>query len=180
MQTWIALFRGINVGGNNPLPMKTLPALLEGCGCMDAKTYIQSGNAVFRSSVTSAAKLEARIGRAVHDEHGFQPRVFVLSRKELARAIAANPYPQADENPKTLHLFFLGARPQSARITALNDVKTGSESFVIKGKVLYLYTPAGFGTSKLAERAVRQLGQEATARNWRTCQKLLELATELE
>src|SRR5690349_24957325 len=103
--TWIAFFRGINVGGNNPLPMKTLPALFEACGCADAKTYIQSGNVVFRSSVTSAAKLEEAIAKAVHAKHGHQPRVMILSAKELARAVKRNPYPQAEKEPKSLHLF---------------------------------------------------------------------------
>lgn len=179
MKTWIALFRGINVGGNNPLPMKTLPALLAKCGCTDAKTYIQSGNAVFRSSVTSAATLAKRIGKAVHDSQGFEPRVIVLTCQELERAIAANPYPQAQETPKWVHLFFLADAPPKSGLQRLQDLQENGESFAIKGRVFYLHTPAGFGTSKLAAAAVRVLGVDATARNWRTCQKVLEMAKAL-
>ena len=174
--TWIAFFRGINVGGNNPLPMKTLPALLETCGCTEAKTYIQSGNVVFRSSVTNATKLEGTIAKAVHAKHGHQPRVMVLSSKELARAVKRNPYPQADQEPKSLHLFFLGGKPQKAGLAKLAVLRADGEEFVLDGSVFYLHAPQGVGKSKLAVAVDRALGVETTARNWRTCQKVLEMA----
>jgi uncharacterized protein (DUF1697 family) len=178
--TWIALFRGINVGGNNPLPMKTLPALLEKCGCTDAKTYIQSGNVVFRSTEGSAPKLAARIGKAVLAAHKFEPRVLVLSDKELKRAAAANPYAkQAAANPAFVHLFFLAEAAEKAGLQKLAEIQANGEEFELKGKVFYLHTPAGFGISKLAARAERALGVDATARNWRTCLTLIELAAGL-
>lgn len=179
-QIWIALFRGINVGGNNPLPMKTLPALLENCGCADVRTYIQSGNVVFRSSVKSAGTLATRISKAVLAAHEHEPRVFLLSRKELEQAVKGNPFKQADANPKSVHLFFLAAAPKKVALEKLQAVQANGEEFALKGAVFYLHTPAGFGTSKLAERAVRALGVEATARNWRTCLTLVELAAELD
>jgi uncharacterized protein (DUF1697 family) len=180
MPSWIAFFRGINVGGNNMLPMKELPVLLGKQGLTDVRTYIQSGNVVFRSAAASATALEKQIGSAVLKAHGFEPRIIVLSVPELERAVRSNPFPQADANPKALHLFFLTKKPSSANLGALNALKTGSEAFELIDKVFYLYTPDGFGTSKLAERAVRQLGVEATARNWRTVGKVLEMAKSLE
>jgi uncharacterized protein (DUF1697 family) len=180
MATWIAFFRGINVGGNNKLPMKELAALLAGEGLSDVATYIQSGNAVFRSARATAASLEKRIGAAVAKQHGFQPRVLVLSVAELEQAIAANPFPQADEDPKRLHLFFLAQKPSSAKLDALEKLKADSEAFALIDKVFYLYTPEGFGVSKLAERAEKHLGVDATARNWRTVGKVLEMARRLE
>ena len=179
--TWIALFRGINVGGNNPLPMKTLPALLATCGCTDAKTYIQSGNVVFRSSAGKAATLAASIGKAIHKKHGFEPRVLILSCSELARAMANNPFAGvAEKAPQWLHLFFLGETPQKGGLEKLKTWQTNGEEFALKGDVFYLHTPNGFGTSKLAANVGRALGVDAiTARNWRTCQKVLELGKAL-
>lgn len=79
MNTHIALFRGINVGGRNKLPMKELAAVLEAIGCEEVRTYIQSGNAVFRHSESDASQIAQRIESAVLDSHGFQPRVLTLS-----------------------------------------------------------------------------------------------------
>ena len=111
-QIWIALFRGINVGGHAPLPMKSLPALMEKCGCTDARTYIQSGNVVFRSSVRNAETLATRISKAVLAAHKHEPRVYLLTQKEFEKAVAANPYKKAaDEHPQYLHLFFLDGKP---------------------------------------------------------------------
>jgi uncharacterized protein (DUF1697 family) len=177
--TWIAFFRGINVGGNNPLPMKTLPALLEKCGCADAKTYIQSGNVVFRSSLRSAAKLEDAIAKAVHAKHGHQPRVVILSAQELARAVKRNPYPQAEKEPTSLHLFFLGGKPQKGGLAELAALRANGEEIVLDGSVFYLHAPKGVGKSKLAASVERALGVETTARNWRTCTKVLEMAEAL-
>jgi uncharacterized protein (DUF1697 family) len=181
--TWIALFRGINVGGNNLLPMKTLPALLAACGCTDANTYIQSGNAVFRSAETDPETIAARIGKAVEKRHGFEPRVLVLSPDDLARAMAGNPYAEAAAKaPKWVHLFFFSAgdAPPKAGLEKLKAWQTQGEQFTLRDKVFYLHTPNGFGTSKLAANVGRALGVDAiTARNWNTCEKVLEMARHL-
>jgi uncharacterized protein (DUF1697 family) len=176
MNTCIALLRGINLAGKNKLPMKDLKALLEKNGCDDVQTYIQSGNAVFRSAHTDVAVLCRRITAAVSKSHGFEPWVLVLTRAELERAAAANPFPQANESPQSLHLFFLSETPKKPDVTSIELLKAPTEDFSLKGKVFYLYTPAGFGTSKLAGRAERLLGVDATARNWRTVTTLLEMA----
>ena len=86
MSIWIALLRGINVGGANVIKMSDLVALLDGIGFIDAKTYVQSGNVVFRSDAQSAPAMERAISDAVAQEHGFRPRVLVLSREELQKA----------------------------------------------------------------------------------------------
>jgi uncharacterized protein (DUF1697 family) len=176
MATWIALLRGVG-GGIRPLPMRELVPALEGIGLKDVRTYIQSGNVVF-SSTRSATRLAGEIERCIESKFGFFSRTFVLSREELQRAAAANPFPQADAEPKTLHLFFLSEPAKAAKLEALNEIKAKSEQFALKDKVFYLYTPEGFGTSKLAERAERLLGVHTTARNWRSVGKLLQLAKE--
>lgn len=180
MTTWIALFRGINVVGANMLPMKELAAVLAADGCRDVKTYIQSGNAVFRHRVADAQRLAARLEVAVAKGRGFKPRVLVLERAELEKALASNPFPQAERQPQSVHLFFLARRPQSPDLEAVERLKSKSEAFLFKGQVFYLHTPEGFGISKLAPRVERCLGVDATARNWRTVNAVLELAKSLE
>lgn len=176
MKTWIALFRGINVGGSRVLPMKALVATLEASGCTGVRTYVQSGNAVFRSGEPQAARLAARIRRAVGERHGFEPGVHVLAPAELQRALAANPFPQAAAEPTTLHLFFLADAPWRPDFEALHAAKAARESFALAGRVFYLHTPDGFGKSRLAARVERCLGVAATARNLRTVAALVKLA----
>jgi uncharacterized protein (DUF1697 family) len=176
MSTWIALLRGVG-GGIRPLSMRELTVALEGIGLKDVRTYIQSGNVVF-SSTRSAERLAGEIERCIEQKFGFHSRTFVLSVPELQRAARGNPFPQADEKPQTLHLFFLAQPAKAAQLDAMNELKTKSEQFVLKKNVFYFYTPDGFGISKLAAKAGRLLGVETTARNWRTVGKLLELARE--
>jgi uncharacterized protein (DUF1697 family) len=177
MRSWIALIRGINVGGKQ-LPMAALRALLEDLGCSDVRTYIQSGNAVFCSRASDASRLATRISKAIAAEHGFEPFVLVMSREELAKAAAANPYAKAAATTATsVHLFFLSAVPEAPNLEAMQKLKTAGESFALDGRTLYLHTPDGFGISKLAERAERLLGVPATARNWRTVTTLLNLSS---
>jgi len=176
MQTYIALFRGINVGGSHLLPMNELKLVLEKNGCVDVQTYIQSGNVIFRCAKSDAARLPKRLAAAVSRSHGFEPRVLVLTRGELESAAAGNPFPEAGENPGSLHLFFLAELPKKPDMKSFDALKAKTERFELKDRIFYLHTPDGFGTSKLAQRAERLLGVEATARNWRTVTTLLEMA----
>ena len=179
VNTWIALFRGINVGGNNMLPMKALVALIEGLGATRIKTYIRSGNAAFCGGGSHAAGLSRRIETAVLEKHGFTPRVLILTRKEFEKAASANPFPQAEAAPKSLHLAFLAVRPAHPDLAGLNAIKADDEKFVLDGKVFYLHAPAGIGQSKLAQRYEKLLGVPATARNWNTALKVIEMAKQL-
>jgi uncharacterized protein (DUF1697 family) len=86
--------------------MKELKAVLERHACCEVQTYIQSGNVIFDSAMSDAARVAATLKTAVSKSHGFEPEVIVLTRNELEKAAAANPFPQADANPKSLHLFF--------------------------------------------------------------------------
>lgn len=176
MRTWVAFFRGINVGGNNVLPMKDLVAALENAGARDVGTYIQSGNAVFRSEETDASSLSDRIGAAIREGHGFEPRVLLLGSEEVERAVRSNPFPEAESEPKTLHAYFLASTPERPDLVALEGVKSDRERFVLGDGVFYLHAPDGVGRSKLAANAEQLLGVPATARNWRTVRKILEMA----
>lgn len=172
MTVRIALLRGVNVGGNNRLPMKTLVSILEGLGCGNVRTYIQSGNAVYEGSA-SANDISARIKEAV----GFRPHVFVMTAAALKKAAAANPFRKdAATNGKSVHLFLLDGAPKAEAVEALGALKRPREDFAISGRSLYLHTPEGLADSKIAERVDRILGLTTTARNWNTIEALIGLA----
>jgi uncharacterized protein (DUF1697 family) len=170
----IALFSGINVGKTRSLPMKDLTRILEGLGYQDIKTYIQSGNVVFRSKKKCTGKDAGNISNAVEAEFGFRPDVMLLGASDLDAAVKRNPFPT--DRGKFLHFFFMDTKPTKPDLKALEAVKAGSEQFRLEGRVFYLYTPDGFGRSKLAERVERKLGVGVTARNFNTVSKLVEMA----
>ncbi len=176
MRTYIALFRGINVGGNNRLPMKDLVAALEDLGCQDVATYIQSGNAVLRSEEQDASLLSDGIMATIGERHGFEPRVLVLGSEEMEQVVRSNPFPEAESAPRTLHLYFLVASPERPDLDGLEGLKGERERFVLGDGVFYLHAPDGIGRSRLAANVERLLGVPATARNWRTVRKVMDMA----
>lgn len=177
MSTYIALLRGINVLGRNSLLMADLRQLFERQGCRNVRTYIQSGNVVFESPADAARRVPERVAAAVSRTRGFEPRVLVVTRAELRRAAARNPFCQeADANPRSLHVFFLARKPSRPDLATMEALRAPSERFALDGKAFYLHTPDGFGPSRLADRVERLLGVDATARNWRTVTTLLRMA----
>jgi uncharacterized protein (DUF1697 family) len=179
LKTWVALLRGINVGGSRIVPMKDLVATLEGAGFASVRTYIQSGNVVFRVAKGNPKSMGTRIAQLIENRFGFEVPVMVLSDAQLADAISNNPFPKAISEPATLHLCFLAEVPMHPDLESLAKLKTPREAFVLKGPVLYLHVPDGAGNSKLAARVERALGVDTTARNWRTVNQLLEMCDEL-
>lgn len=176
MIVYIAFFRAINVGGKNSLPMKSLVAILEGMGAAKVKTYIQSGNAVFQSAEKDTAHLSSQLAAEIKKHHGFEPFTLVLGLKALQEACADNPFPEAEADPKSLHLGFLASKPQRPDLEKLSSLTKASERFLLGDGVFYLHAPEGVGKSKLAASAEKLLGVPMTDRNWRTVCKVMELA----
>jgi uncharacterized protein (DUF1697 family) len=174
---FVALFRGINVGGKHIVPMQALREILAACGCEDVHTYIQSGNAIFSSAV-AASELSKSIKHAIEERFGFAPQVLLLTVDRFVAIAAANPFSDEDLDPKRLHVWFLTETPTAANLEALNDLKVESEQFSLQGEAFYLCAPDGIGRSRLAENVDRHLGVTTTARNWRTVSKIIELANE--
>jgi uncharacterized protein (DUF1697 family) len=179
LTTYIALLRGINVGGKAKLPMKELSALLGELGCASVRTYIQSGNVVFQRAEADRSRLSRQIAAEIGRRHGFTPEILLLGPDELERAMTSNPFPEAESEPTSLHLGFLVSAPSDPDLDTLEALKSESERFRLIDAVFYLHAPAGIGRSRLAARAERLLGVPMTDRNWRTVAKLREMVHEL-
>jgi uncharacterized protein (DUF1697 family) len=156
--------------------MKDLVALLENLGSLSVKTYIQSGNAVFLNKAESTTQLANTISVAIKESHGFEPRVFLLELDEMEKAITSNPFPGAESEPKTLHIYFLASVPKNADLKMLESIKRDSERFNLMDKIFYLHAPDGVGLSKLAARVEKSLGVAVTSRNWRSICKIMAMA----
>ncbi|CAN7432091.1 DUF1697 domain-containing protein [Phyllobacterium sp. LjRoot231] len=175
MTIYIVLFRGINVGGSKKVKMETLRNVLVEAGFEGVKTYVQSGNVVLRSNKT-ARQIAETISGIFSKTFSFESRVSIRNIDEWNCMIAKNPYPQAEENPKSLHAVILDDDPTDIALDNFASKAIETESFTIRNRILYLYTPDGFGTSKLALALDRVLKVPLTARNWRTVLALQELA----
>lgn len=172
MITYIALFRGINVGGKNMLPMKGLVELLNTMGFKDVQTYIQSGNVIFSTEVEDLKQLSSQISLSVKEAYNFEPKIHILTVKELEVAIKNNPFLDSESDPKSLHFGFLLEEPIAPDLEKLEEIKKENERFKLIGKVFYLSAPEGVGRSKLASKSEKLLGVSMTDRNWGTVSKL--------
>ena len=152
--------------------------MLNALGADDVKTYIQSGNVVFQSKPEIVTDLARKLGVEIRDRHGFEPNILILNRSEFEKAMADNPFPKAEAEPRSLHLGFLASTPEAPDLNKLESLKKDSEQFRLMGRVFYLHTPEGLGRSKLAARAEKLLGVSMTYRNWNTVYKLKEMAME--
>ena len=175
MTTYVALLRGINVGGKHSLPMQALRDILAAQGCKDVKTYIQSGNAVFHAD-KGRDVLAADIKSAIDQQFGFAPLVHMLTVEEFESIRAANPFPSAVDQPKSLHIGFLCRVPDAPDFAAMDKLKASSETDALSDGAFFLHAPDGIGRSKLAAKVDKCLGVETTGRNWRTASKVSELA----
>ncbi|MAS93158.1 MAG: hypothetical protein CMO55_08170 [Verrucomicrobiales bacterium] len=178
MNSYVALLRGINVGGRNSLPMKVLVSILEEMDAQNVQTYIQSGNIVFQSSKTGIQRIAEDLGNAIESTRGFRPGIQIWSREDFLHVKKGNPYPQTEEDRKSVHLFYLESEPVNPDFEKLEKLCAETEKFELKGKALYLFAPEGIGKSKFAARVEAALGVSATARNWRTVTKLADMISE--
>lgn len=174
--TWIALLRGINVGGHNILPMADLQTLLAGLGYSDVKTYIQSGNAVFTSIEQDAAIISNAITHAISAKFGFAPSVLMLRAEALEAALNDNPYKDAEHAVKTVHLFFVSDMNATVNAALIDEFKAESEAITAAPGVLYLHAPDGVGRSKLMAKIDSCVSAPITARNLNSATKILALA----
>jgi uncharacterized protein (DUF1697 family) len=177
MPRYVALLRGINVGGHRKVPMARLREVLGEAGFDEVATYLQSGNAVVTAPEADPQAVAGRIEEAIAGAFGFEVDVLVRSGEELTAVIAANPFAeQAAADPTRVHASFLADQLDPTTLDELETGRFAPEEVVAGDRVLYLHLPDGIGRSKLAAALTdRRLGTLATARNWRTVEALADL-----
>jgi uncharacterized protein (DUF1697 family) len=181
MPVIISLLRAVNVGGHNMLKMTTLVDLYESLGLRNAKSYVQSGNVIFRSDARDLARLRKRIEDAIEKNFGFRPGVMLRTSDELRDVILRNPFAaRSGIEPAKLAVSFLAGPADAAAKDKIALIKVGPEEMFLEGNHLYTYYPDGMGKSKLTPALLeRSLKVPGTARNWNTVTKLLAMAEEL-
>ncbi|MBL8134764.1 MAG: DUF1697 domain-containing protein [Anaerolineae bacterium] len=175
MPVYIALLRGINVGGNKKLPMADLRTLCESLGFAGAQTLLQSGNVVFASPRADAEGIVRDLEAGIAARFGFESRVLLRARDQWAALIARHPFtPEQIAEPSKILVTFLLTAPDAAAIAALRAAHAGPEQVEVRGQEVYAYYPDGMGRSKLDNSFVeRKLKTVGTGRNWNTVIKLL-------
>ena len=176
MARLIVLLRGVNIASRNRISMRDLREALEAGGCEDVSTYVQSGNVVLTSKA-SAKQVRTDVERLLADRFGLDIAVVVRTGAQLAAVVKRNPFGKVAKNPKLYQVTFLEKAPTAELVRKLEEVAAGKEQVAHIGRELYAWHPDGVARSKLATlMAGKGLGVTATARNWRTVTKLLELA----
>ncbi len=176
MGTFVALLRGINLGPNNRIAMPALREALTGAGHRRVRTYVQSGNVVLDTEHDSD-ELAAAISTVLVREFGLYVPVVVRSASELADVVARNPFTtEAVSNPKALQVTFRGEDVEPGALATLQARASATEKVAVIGREVYSWHPDGIARSKLA-LAITPKYAAATARNWTTVTKLLEMAT---
>lgn len=158
--------------------MPDLRELLEGLGYEDVRTVVQSGNIVLTSS-KKPRSVERELEKAVAEKFGVDTKVVVRTRDELADVVKRNPFGKVAKDPKRFQVSFLSAEPKAAVVKELSAADVEPEQVVVSGREVYAWYPDGIQKSPLAKLLTdKRLGVTATARNWNTVTKLLELADE--
>ncbi len=174
---YVALLRGINVGGRNRLQMADLARLFVEAGCQDVRTYIQSGNVVFTAGGGAAGTLAEVVPERIAKRFGIRAPVILRSSVELGAIVGGNPFLASGADQSSLHVAFLAREPEKRRIAALDPARSPGDSFAVRGREIYLHLPNGVGGTRLTNAYFEAtLETLSTLRNWRTVLKLLEMA----
>lgn len=175
MPQYIALLRGINVGRAKRVAMADLRALFVDLGYDDVRTVLQSGNVVFHAAGTLAADVVAQIEAALHRQTGVQAAVLLVAAEELVAIAEDNPLLAVATDPSRLLVTFLAAPPDPARLHLPDAAMLAPEVVRVGARAVYQWCPDGVLASKLPASFWRQFGPSATARNWRTVLRLVDL-----
>lgn len=177
MNTFIALLRGINVGGHKKVPMAELRELLTKSGLDNVRTYIQSGNVIFQSSESNKGKLEVVVHKAIKGHFGFDVPILVRSKDEIEAILSDCPF---NEEKKIASYFILFSEiPDKELVKETSKEMFLGEEFIITKNCVYIFYSVGAGKAKLGVNWFeKRLKIKATARNYRTMAKLIQLSTD--
>lgn len=179
VRAYVALVRGINVSGHNRLAMNDLRTLVATAGAEDVETYLQSGNVVFRSTVSDPERMRGAIEARIRSQMGKEIAVLVRTAEDMQRTMEGNPLLSDDHEGSHLHVTFLSAVPDSGRAATLREAADtfAPDLFRLAPAEVYLLCPNGYGRTKLNNAFFeRKLGVAATTRNWRTVIALVQMA----
>ena len=182
MPVLISMLRGVNLGPHNRIKMDALRAVYSSLRFEDPRTYVQSGNVIFKTKEKNSAQLARKIQVAIQKACGCSPEVILRTADEMRKAIAATPFADRPNlEPGKILVTFLAAEPPRDAEATLAKFKDYPEELHLKGRELYIYFPNGAGRSKLPWSSVEKLlGVTGTARNWNSVTNMLKMAEELE
>ena len=173
---YIALLRGINVGGNTMIKMSELKEMFEGLGFENVATYINSGNVAFDSKKTAEGTLTAKIEKAIEKELGKNIQVMVREQSVVGAILENNPFDGKFESHKEMHVLFMSGEMPLDKEKQLLEQQTDNERFEVRGREIYTHLKAGLADSLLGKGYIeKKLKVPITARNWRTVEKLATL-----
>jgi uncharacterized protein (DUF1697 family) len=178
--TYIALLRGINLGGHKIVKMEQLRKTFADIGFEDVKTYIQSGNVVFKSSRQSCESLAKRIEEKVLSQFGFPAATVVKTAEEIGAVIKNNPLlKEKGIDVAKLHVTFLSCAPEKSLVKTLDAFTAAPDKFRCSSQAIYLHCPNGYHETKLGNNVLmKMLKVGTTTRNWKTVNQLYEMSFE--
>jgi uncharacterized protein (DUF1697 family) len=177
--THVAFLRGINLGGKNKLPMKDLAAMFVAEGCTQVRTYIQSGNVVYRATAAIAKRIPARIAERIAEQFGLKVPVVQRTKEELRTAATSNPYLLSGMPENEVHLLFLADLPEPERVQALDPLRSPGDRYQVVARDIYLHLTTGAADTKLTNQYFdSRLKTISTGRNWRTVMTVLAMMDE--
>jgi uncharacterized protein (DUF1697 family) len=178
MITYISILRGINVSGQRLIKMDSLQKMYEKMGFQCVKTYIQSGNVIFKHKDCKTEELEEIITKQIEKDYGFSVPVIVITIDKLKKIIENNPFSKdATKDAAFMHVTFLSSKPKVYAPDVIEAKKANNEEIVFSEEAIYLYCPNGYGKTKLSNNFIEnKLKVGATTRNWKSTQELLKIA----
>jgi uncharacterized protein (DUF1697 family) len=181
MPVYLSMLRGVNVGGHNKISMSELCELYAALKFEDPRTYVQSGNIIFRAKEADESTLAKKIQSSIEKKFGFHPEVVLRTTSDMRKVMAANPFAKrANIEPNKLLVDFLVTEPSAEVQEKIAAIQASPEELHLVGRELYIYFPDGIGRSKLVPVLDRILKTSATGRNWNSVVKMLEIAEQLE
>jgi len=174
------MMRGINVGGQKIIRMENLRGSFEALGFRRVRSYVQSGNVIFEAPKDSSNSFSGRIREKILDEYGFSVPLILRTSGEMQKLVSDNPFlKQVGIDRSKLHVTFLSVLPAKAALGRLNALNGDPDQFRVKGREVYLYCPNGYGRTKLSNTVFEKLlSIDATTRNWKTVNRLVEISSE--
>jgi uncharacterized protein (DUF1697 family) len=179
VETYISILRGINVSGQKKIQMTDLKKLYEDLKFKKVTTYIQSGNVIFKANKQSDEVIAKKIEDAIYTKYNFHVPVIIRSVKEMKNTLAVNPLlKESNIDIEKLHVTFLEEMPDTTKMEAIKNIDHSPDKFILIDKEIFLYCPNdGYGNTKLTNNFFEnKLKVSATTRNWKTVNKLLEMA----